>query len=281
MTTKTVQKMTVMEQTVDQVQTQTFYVSWTPEGEDKDKNFIVRQKIIGVKMDIQIGGNTISFDSTASKEKQPQNPLTDFFNALVGAEFTLTVRPDMTIVKIENRDKFIERLTNANNALKPLLDQILSEKAMAQMFNQSFAVLPTEKDKITKLEPGKTKWEKKDVILDLGPIGSYKTTYDYTYENKDKNLEKIGVKASLKYEPPASAKDAGLPFKIKSANLSSKKAEGTIYFDPEKGRIDHSEMKMEIAGDLKIEVGGMETTVNLTQTQGSELKTSDTDPTKK
>jgi len=280
MMTKTTQKMTVMDQTVDQVQNQTFWVEWEPLGEDKDKNYTVKQKIIGVKMDIQIGGNTISFDSTAPKEKQPQNPLTDFFNALVGADFTLTVKPDMTITKIDGRQKFIEDLTKANNALKPLLDQILSEKAMSQMFNQSFAVLPTGKE-AEKLEAGKSKWTKKDVMLDLGPIGTYHTNYDYTYEGKDKNLEKIGVKANLKYDPPAGKADAGLPFKIKSADLTSKKADGSIFFDAEKGRIDHSKMDMEIGGTLKIEVGGMETTVTLQQTQVSELTTSDKNPIQK
>jgi hypothetical protein len=282
MTTETTQKMTVMDQNVEQKQNQTFWIEWEPLGEDKDKNYTVRQTIIGVKMDIQIGGNTISFDSTA-KEKQPQNPLTDFFNALVGADFVLTIKPDMTVAKIEKRKEFIDRLTNANNALKPLLDQILSEKAMTQMFDQSFAVLPTGKQ-AEKLEPGKTKWEKKDVTLDLGPIGSYRTTYDYTYEGKDKEnskLDKIGVKANLKYEAPAAAKDAGLPFKIKSATLGSEKAEGTVIFDQEKGRIERSNMDMTIKGDLKIEVGGMETTVNLVQTQASKLLTSDKNPIQK
>jgi hypothetical protein len=279
MTTKTEQKMTVMDQTVEQKQNQTFWIEWEPLGEDKDKNYTVKQTIIGVKMDIQIGGNTISFDSTA-KDKQPQNPLTDFFNALVGADFILTVKPDMTVAKIEKRKEFIDKLTNANNALKPLLDQILSEKAMTQMFDQSFAVLPTGKQ-AEKLEPGKTKWEKKDVTLDLGPIGSYRTTYDYTYEGKDKNLDKIGVKANLKYEAPGAVKDAGLPFKIKSATLGSEKADGTVFFDTDKGRIDHSKMDMTIKGDLKIEVGGMETTVNLVQTQVSELTTSDKNPIQK
>ena len=281
METTTKQKMTVMDQTVDQVQKQTFWIEWEPVGEDKDKNYTVKQRIIGVKMNIQIGGNTISFDSTAPKEKQPQNPLTDFFNALVGAEFTLTVKPDMTVAKIEGRQKFVDELTKANNALKPLLDQILSEKAMSQMFNQSFAVLPTGKQAEQKLEAGKSKWEKKDVVLDLGPIGSYHTNYDYTYEGKDKNLEKIGVKASLKYDPPTGKSDAGLPFKIKSADLTSKKADGTILFDAEKGRIEKSNMNMEIGGKLKIEVGGMETEVSLTQTQDSTLITSDTNPIKK
>jgi uncharacterized protein DUF6263 len=282
MTTKTTQKMKVQEQEVDQVQSQTFYISWEPMGEDKDKNYSVKQKIIGVKMDIQIGGNNISYDSTA-KDKNA-NPLTDFFNALVGSEFTLTVKPDMTVTKIDGRKDFIDKLTNANNALKPLLDSILSEKAMEQMFDQSFGVLPSEKDKIPKLEKGKSKWEKKDVKLDLGPIGSYLTTYEYTSEGAEKNLEKIAVKATLKYQPPVNTKDGGLPFKIKSADLStdkSKESKGEILFDTDKGRIDSSKMNMFIEGKLDIEVGGMTTTVYLTQSQVSELKTSDTNPVQK
>jgi hypothetical protein len=40
-------------------------------------------------------------------------------------------------------------------------------------------------------------------------------------------------------------------------------------------------MDMEIGGKLKIEVGGMETEVNLVQTQHSELTTSDKNPIQK
>src|SRR5262245_46215096 len=65
LTTKTVQTMTVMNMDIKQEQNQTFYIKWTPEAQ-VDGNWVVEQQIIGVKMDIDIGGNKIPYDSTAA-----------------------------------------------------------------------------------------------------------------------------------------------------------------------------------------------------------------------
>ena len=51
MTTDVTQKMTVMGQEITQKQQQTFYFSWTPK-EQKDKDWVIQQKITGVKMNI-------------------------------------------------------------------------------------------------------------------------------------------------------------------------------------------------------------------------------------
>ena len=59
-------------------QEQTFYFKWTPTKVEKDKATI-EQEIIGVVMDIEIGGSKISYDST--KDNSANNPLGDFFNA--------------------------------------------------------------------------------------------------------------------------------------------------------------------------------------------------------
>src|SRR5690242_21233427 len=64
MNTKTKQTMKIMAMdNITQNQDQTFIFSWTPVDQDKDKNWIVTQKIEGVKMDIEIGGNKITYDS--------------------------------------------------------------------------------------------------------------------------------------------------------------------------------------------------------------------------
>src|SRR5438132_702578 len=64
MTTKTKQTMKIMAMdNITQNHDQTFIFSWTPVQEDNDKNWIVSQKIEGVKMDIDIGGNKITYDS--------------------------------------------------------------------------------------------------------------------------------------------------------------------------------------------------------------------------
>src|SRR6267378_1443306 len=92
MNTKTKQTMKIMAMdNITQNQDQTFIFSWTPEKQDKDNNWIVKQKIVGVKMEIEIGGNKIPYDSTNPTASASNNPLADFFKALVDSEFTLTI----------------------------------------------------------------------------------------------------------------------------------------------------------------------------------------------
>src|SRR5260370_28854343 len=76
MNTKTKQTMKIMAMdTVTQNQDQTFIFSWTPVDQDKENNWIVKQKIVGVKMDIEIGGNKITYDSTNPSASAGNNPL--------------------------------------------------------------------------------------------------------------------------------------------------------------------------------------------------------------
>jgi hypothetical protein len=270
LTTDTEQKMKVMGQEVTQKQKQTFFLKYT--GEDaKDGNLVVTQEIVGVVMNIDIGGVTINFDSR--EEKQPNNPMTDFFKKLLESKLKLTINPkDMTVVSIEGHEELVKKLGATNPQMEPLLKSILSKDALKQMAEPTWAALPTKE-----VKKGDT-W-KRESTLNLGPIGTYKTEYTYTYDGQEKNLDKIKIDAKLTYTAPADK--GGLPFVIKSAELSSKEGTGTAYFDRAKGRFDSSNMKMKLEGNLKIEVGGMETEVQLTQDQTATVKSSDDNPIKK
>jgi hypothetical protein len=279
MTTSTNQTMKVMNNDVKQDQKQTFYFSWTPIDKDKDGKWTLEQKILGVKMDIDIGGSPIKYDSTGKDPGNASNPLSEFFKALVGSTFKVTLDPkSLKITKIEGRQEFVERLVKANKQMQPLLDKILSEDALKQMAEPTFAVVPSD----AAVEKGKT-W-KRETPLDMGPIGKYKNEYTYKYEgpdDKDKNLDKISVETKLTYTPPEKAEGIGqLPFRIKSAKLESKKANGTVWFNRKMGRVEKTDMSVELGGTLEIEIGGQQTKVDLTQTQETKVETSDTDPTK-
>src|SRR5262249_51114933 len=157
-----------------------------------------------------------------------------------------------------------------NPAMKPLLEQILSEKALIEMADPTFAAAPGKDVKI-----GDKAWTKESK-LDMGPIGTYDNTYEYSFAGKDdknKNLDKITVKTNLKYIPPDDKAAGGLPFKIKSADLKSSDATGTILFDAAKGRVESSEMSLKLKGNLSIEIGGQTTNVELTQDQKTTVKT--------
>jgi hypothetical protein len=272
METTTKQTMKVMTNDVVQTQTQTFWFSWKPTKIEGD-TVTLEQVIEGVKMDIDIGNQKISYDSTA--KEQANNPLGEFFKALVGSKFTLTLdTKNMKVTKIEGRPDFLEKLVKANPQMKPLLEQILSEKALMEMAEPTFAAVPGKE--VAKGD----KWER-NTVLDMGPIGKYENNYKYTYEGKDekeKKLDKIKVEMNLKYKEPAEPAGSGtsnLPFKIKNADLKSTSGTGTILFNPEAGRIEKSDMTVELSGKLTIEIGGQSTEVNLTQTQKSNVETSD------
>jgi hypothetical protein len=270
MHTSTKQTMKIMGMdNITQNQDQTFYFSWTP-LEQKDGSWVIEQKIEGVKMDIEISGNKISYDSTNPTASQ-NNPLADFFKALVGSTFKLTLSPDMKVTKIEGRDEFVQKLVKANPQMEPLLKQILSDDALKQMADPAFAALPSKP-----VKKGDT-WERQSK-LNMGPIGTYDTTYKYTYEGKEGKLDKIKVDTVLNYKAPETSATSQLPFKIKAAKLETKNATGTILFDNEKGRLDKSDMKLTLDGKLTIEIGGMATEVDLNQEQQTNVKTSDTNP---
>src|SRR5262249_16137014 len=186
------------------------------------------------------------------------------------------------VKEIKGRDDFIKTLAKANQQLEPLLKAILSDTALKQMFDQSFAVLPpAEKAAIKK---GDT-WKKDNVMLDLGPIGTYTNNYTDTNDGVDPETKFgiIKVDTDLKYGIPAAAQSGQLPFKITKANLESKpkEATGVIHFDLENGRIDNSNMKLKLEGNIDIEIGGQTTTGRLSQTQTATLETSTTNPLKK
>jgi hypothetical protein len=272
MTTVTQQTMKVMGNTVTQKQTQTFFFSWKPIEQVGDK-WTIEQKIIGVQMDIDIGGSKIQYDS---KKENTNNPLAEFFKALEGATFTVMLNTKTLKVEgIKGREEFLKKLVQANPQMKPLLDTILSEEALKEMAEPTFAVVPTEA--VTK---GKS-WTK-TTKLDMGPIGKYENKYKYTFEGpegKDDKNYKIKVDTTLTYKAPTDGTDSrGLPFKIKSASLTSKNATGSIIFNADRGRVESSRMSLDLEGELQIEIGGQTTNVKLEQTQTSTVETTDTNP---
>lgn len=269
MKTTTKQSMKIMGMDITQNHTQTFWFSWTPGEQDKDKNWPVKQKILGVQMEIEISGNKVSYDSR--KDAGTGSTLAEFFKALVGSEFTLIINPKMEVIKIEGREEFLKKLGQANPMMEPLLKQILGDEALKQMADPAFAVIPGKA-----VKKGDT-WTKTSK-MNMGPIGTYDTEYKYTYEGKDGKLDKIKVDTTLKYSAPTGDVGAVLPFKIKSANLASKNATGTVLFDNDKGRVESTNLKLELDGKLTIDINNNATEVDLKQEQITEVKTSDKNP---
>jgi hypothetical protein len=266
MTTQTAQEMNVMGQKINQTQKQTFVFSWEPlEFNEKDKTWKIKQKIEQMKMDIQIGGAPITYDST-KEAAGANNPLSDFFKALINSEFILEIDAEGKVKDIKGRDDFIKKLSNTNQTMEPLLKGILTDEALKQMADPAFGMLPDKPKK-----KGET-WDKTSK-LNLGPLGSYENTYKYTLEGVDKDVATIKVDATVKYIPPAAGAGGSLPFRIQSADLKSEKTEGKIEFDVKAGRLASSKISQKLKGKLNIDISGMTSDVTLDQDQTTTVKT--------
>jgi len=257
MNTKTIEDMIVLGQKVSQAQDVTYYSSFTPLERDKDLNWKIKQRIEGLKMEVEIGGNNIP---------------SDFYKALIGSEFMLTMDKNMKITKIQGGGEFLKKLVKENPQAEPLLKIILSDEALKQMSDPAFSVVP---DKSVKKGDSWTK----TAVLNVGPIGTFDTNYKYTYEGSEENkLRKIKLNITLKYNSPDPNAVGVLPFKIMKADLTSKESNGSILFDSTKGRVVSSDMTMHLTGTLTIEIGGAASDVTLDQTQTTKIKTTVENP---
>ena len=187
--------------------------------------------------------------------------------------------------------RLFERLTTADQQVQSTFQKLPQDRSLesrigSQWFNRVgiLAVLAPGAAADFAAIPGKEEakgatW-KRESTLDMGPIGKYENTYHYTFDGPDKDKkQKITVKTDLKYTAPGdNTAGGGLPFKIKSADLTCKDAGGTILFDAEKGRVEQSKMDVTLTGKLSIEIGGQATAVDLDQKQSTTVTPSENNP---
>jgi hypothetical protein len=257
--------MKVMNEDVVQTQKQTFIFEWTPVQVEGD-NWVLTQKIVGVRMDIDIGGNRIVFDST--KEEKDDTALSEFCKALVGSEFRVTLVRGQ-VKEVEGREKFVKKLAAANAAMDPLVNQIFRDEALRGMAEMAFAAL-----REGRVRPGDS-WTRKGK-QDLSPWGEYWTTFRYTYEGTAGPLDRIKVRSTLNNQPFAGGA-VGLPFKIKKGEMKGKGA-GTIFFDRPRGRMVRLELNQEMVGEMTAVIGDKETKMEVSQTYRTTVRTSEGPP---
>ena len=272
MKTEVTQVIKVQGQDLTQKQDSTFYFKWTPEKQEGDK-WTLKQKIEGLKMQIDISGNPITYDSTKTDQTGSSgNPgLMDFFKNLQGSEFGVTLNTkDWKVEKVDGKDEFIKKLGAGNAQMDSLLKKIMTDDALKQMADPTFNFIPDAP------KAAKDTWEKK-TTLGLGPIGSYEITYKFTYTGKDatkKHLDRVEVATTLTYKPPTESTD-GLLFKIKDGKMESKPLDpgqqSVILFNAATGRIEEATIFLKLRGELTVTIGGTDTKVELDQTQKTDI----------
>jgi hypothetical protein len=272
MTTDAKIAMTVQGKEITNHSKQTVYMSWTPESQ-ADKSWTFKQKILGMKMEMDFLGQKIEYDSTNPGATPKQ--LADTLQPLIGAEFEVTVGPDLKVTRVQGYKELLDKLGQANPQVKQMMAGTFTEDTIKNMSDQYFSIVPNK-------EVSKGDSWTSDARVPLGGLGTLSVKRKYTYEGRDGKLDKIKVATtSIQYEGAGANPPGGLPFKIKKGDLKGSTYTGTILFNSEQGRLESSQEDGKITGKLTFEIAGNEVDVDLTQNQKVTIKTSEKDPLKK
>jgi len=266
------QTMAVMGQQIPVKVKQTTISSWTPVKQLEDKSWVVKEKILGLKIDMELFGQKQAYDS--QKPNDSPKELADGLTPIIGTEFEQTIGPDMKITKVKGYQEFVDKLGKNDPKVKQMVSGMFTEDTLKEMGDALFGMLPNKS-----VARGDS-WSQEQKVA-MPSLGTLTTKRTFTYVGKKGELDEIKMDAKLvKHEPPAGAVGGALPFSLKKLDLKKFEAKATLLFDSEKGRLASGETTIEMEGKMKIEVQKMEAEVDLKQSQKITVKTLDKNPIK-
>jgi hypothetical protein len=270
MTVVTRQAMKFVNGEVSRAQEQTFFFSWRPVGQDKDGNWVLKQKVEGVRILIDnIDGIKVEYDSRKD-DGTDDHLLAWYCRFFVGSEFTVTFGKDSKVHKVEGRDELIKKMSAADPTRTILSQQALCDTTLLQA--AEILLNPLNPNAV---QVGDS-WTCKQ-ILDCPLIGKIESRHRFSYGQREGKMIRIPVQSALEVkEPKGKGKD------IKG------KGTGTVLFDHEIGRIVAEELDLHLKGRIDVASQGtnlipapsalIHTAAELTESQKITVKTSDSNP---
>jgi hypothetical protein len=251
-------KMSVAGKDIAMAMNQNIGMTWKVLEVDASGKARISQKMDRIKMTMEgpapIG--KMEYDSKDSKE--PEGPigkmLGPVFNALAGAEFTVSMDPRGELSDVKLPEKLADTLKNVAGQA-PGMGDMFSPDGLKRMINQGGLVLPEKA--VTK---GDT-WTQK--IENKMPFGTMKVVNTLTYEGTDQDLQRIQLKPAISLDP-----DPAAPINLKVKGADGK---GMAKFDNTAGRL--VEMNLVQNMDMAIGAGGQDITQNIRTTTVLKLKT--------
>ena len=196
------------------------------------------QKLTRLKMAVEGGplGVKLAFDSTQAESNEAS--LSEILKPLVGAEFEIVVS---RLGKVHDFKPPTELLaTLAKQPGSQALGQVFTPDGFRQMASQGSLAFP---DKALRVGD---QWQD-SITLAAAQFGETEVKLQYTYEGvvevDGKQLDKIGIQMTTSVKPPKNPTGAQLKIREQSS-------QGTLYFDNQRGRLDHSSLKQQMTTEV-------------------------------
>ncbi|MEM8678901.1 MAG: DUF6263 family protein [Planctomycetota bacterium] len=209
---------------------------WQVEAASQD--FSIRQSIERVKLSMTSPGYPpVEYDSRNTQDASPvAETIGKTVQPLLGVGFNqeMDARGRITRVTVVNEQK---KSPSAAAALNPAF----SEDGLKDLLTQAAATLPEGP-----VNPGDS-WDARSEVA--SPVGKLVMNIQYTYRgveaHEGKSLDRIDVNVEMRFDDGPNA--IGMPVKIAEQACS-----GVVYFDNQRGRLDHSEIHRRVVTETQI-----------------------------
>ena len=165
-----------------------------------------------------------------------------------GSSLIATLDDKLAVTKLEGYEKFLEKLSGDDEAVRKQMKQQFSEEAVKHMFTQIFTFAP---DKAVRVGES---WTRTDKMPAAGLEAVVKQKYKL--ESVSNGVAKVALTGDMEFK--AGNAFPGLPegVQISKFDMKADKFAGTLLFDTKAGRLTENKMDMDMKGDMTIGVAG-------------------------
>jgi hypothetical protein len=185
-----------------------------------------------------------------------------WLDRMKGAMFTLEVDRRGKIAKWSGYDALAAQVSDKKADVEKVVRQLWPEALIRQQFDDMLAVIPDRAVVVG------DKWQESR-LLHLSAAGTFITEHRKSFAEVDRagHVHITGT-VTGKYQPPPTPADI---FRVTGGDLKIEKGRWQCVFDRERGRPLRTEEKIEIQGQLTVELSGMPVVAELNMK--SEAKT--------
>jgi hypothetical protein len=219
-----------------------------------DGSLPITQTIDAMRIQIDAGGMTLTFDSADLNAKPPLPQLAfinDIIKALIGKEFKLVLDEKGQVTTVEGADKVVE----AARDLDPMAREHLNEAQLTDRYKRQYEKARGNLPSILVRE-GETWEHTEEDPIGNGQTLTFRRKYEYkgTVQKDGRTLDRIAIIAlSVAY---ATDPQTQSPLKATKSDLKVESSDGEMLFDREEGMVIERKEVDRIKGAIDFEANG-------------------------
>lgn len=236
---------TIENKVVAESKLETLVISWTPVGQNAKGCWLLDGAIESMRVESDLGGRKVSFDSKT--DSNPEGDVEKVFKGMVGAQFRVTLGPNMEILGIDGATNFEKNVLQLKQIL-PGQDKLFSGKLFLEQLTTSLLPpMPTVK-------VGKGYEWKREIQMEMGPLGKCKSVNRYIYDGNEGKYSRVRLELIQDYRVPDELVMGETRMHIKQCTLKTLRGVGTVLVDRDKHRVESLEMEGEAKGKLTVDI---------------------------